>query len=82
MEDPGGSRDHLLCGGIHFSRNSCWRARRSAISSGGDALLGCGTRSLWLHELEGRALTDWAPLGVSIITRNPDLRPPYPGPEA
>ncbi len=62
VEDSVGFRNYLFCVGIHISGNSRWRARSSAIDSGGDALLGSGNRSIWLDDGEGRALTERAPM--------------------
>src|SRR5712692_11441007 len=75
VEDPVGFRDYLFCVGIHISRNSCWRPRSSAVPSGGDAFLSCRTCSLWLDDRARRALTDRAPMDVSIPTGDLDLRP-------
>jgi hypothetical protein len=74
VEDFVGFRDYLFCVGIHISSNSRWRARSSAVDSGGDALLGSGRRSLRLDDGAGRALFERAPMDVSIFTRDRDLR--------
>src|SRR5437899_2299570 len=74
VEDSVGFRDYLFRVGIHISRHSSRRSRSSAISSGGDAFLDCGARSLWLDDCSWRALAQRAPMGVRIFTRCPDLR--------
>src|SRR5258705_13131363 len=74
VEDLVGFRDCLFCMGVHISGNSRWCARSSAIDSGGDALLGSGSRSIWLDDGAGRTLTEQAPMDVSIFTWDRDLR--------
>src|SRR6266481_827851 len=67
VEDPGGIRDYLFRVGFNISRYSYWRPRGPAVTSGGHALPGCGTHSLWLDDRQGRALAEPASMDVSIF---------------
>jgi hypothetical protein len=74
VEDAAGLRDYLFCLGIHFSCNSRWRPRGSAVPFCGDAVLCGGAGALRLDARAGRALTERAPVGVGIPAGSADFR--------